>query len=332
MFVLSSAAAGAMERRSAPSSGNRNNKNHIPVTIGSILDDDGSLTESLEQNIKETTQNALKSMKNLSTTVGTSARSTWGALRSRWARQIGDGGDKKASNRRDAVAAKVTGSTRDSSETEWKVSIAKRAETTTKLIKEGWSSLFSSSSSSSSFSHAKAAMRNDDGARPKATTPRSDRPVLTQEEKSAVALEQHRLSGLCKGERLAVSKVRNMCVASMAGPSAIAFEVVKMKRIDGLSGHERLPRVLLVAAHRLISLELDTDASIETGTGNAYIKSNHHLTELKKLSFSKKDPHLVSVFLKRLDGGRTLKKNAYRMKRARDFIREVMRRLKDLRG
>ena len=62
------------------------------------------------------------------------------------------------------------------------------------------------------------------------------------------------------------------------------FSVRKLRSIPGISNCQLYPRLLLVTPHRLIVLD-DEDSAI---TGSAVVKSNHHLTELAKLTYTKK--------------------------------------------
>ena len=107
----------------------------------------------------------------------------------------------------------------------------------------------------------------------------------------------------------------------------------KLRYVDESLEPERVDGTLLVAAHRLLSLGLDFDADMDTGTGSATVKSNHHLTELKKLSYTKKDPTLIKLYYKCLlqdEGKEKVKINSYRVEDSQAFVKALTMRLRAL--
>lgn len=71
-------------------------------------------------------------------------------------------------------------------------------------------------------------------------------------------------------------------------------------------------------------LTTSTTTTTTSGSGRggvgalALVKSNHHLTELIKMTFKKKDPELVTLYLLSHDG--EPKPRQYRVVKYRDFV------------
>jgi hypothetical protein len=68
----------------------------------------------------------------------------------------------------------------------------------------------------------------------------------------------------------------------------------------------------------------------------AIVKSNHHLSELSKMSFHKKNPNIINMFLRigppPLDpkdtAGQNFKKNVYKIEQKDQFIRDLQIRIR----
>jgi len=111
-------------------------------------------------------------------------------------------------------------------------------------------------------------------------------------EEQALALANHTMAGLRKGDSIAISRETL--------PGALLFPCTKTKRRKkgGGDGEEEVEEVvvsrfLVVSRERLIVLD-----SHGRGVGSsAVVKSNHHLTQLIKMTFRKKDPNNVHLFL-----------------------------------
>ena len=77
-------------------------------------------------------------------------------------------------------------------------------------------------------------------------------------------------------------------------------------------------RYLVITKERFIVLD-----SQGKGVGSvATVKSNHHLTELIKITFKKRDPELVTLFVANPNGGDSdgLKKHQYRVVKRKEFV------------
>lgn len=104
----------------------------------------------------------------------------------------------------------------------------------------------------------------------------------------AQALAIHRLAGLRKGDEVTITKE--------SLPGAILFPATKEKIHENAT--EEVPfivvhRYLVVTRERFIVLD-----SGGKGVGaTAKVKSNHHLTELLKITYKKKNPELVTLYL-----------------------------------
>jgi hypothetical protein len=124
--------------------------------------------------------------------------------------------------------------------------------------------------------------------------------ITKTEAEKQQALAVHRLSGVTKGDELPISKE--------TFPGAILFPAMKEKEVKdeegklimvpGPDGETLQPvtasvhRYLVITKERFIVLD-----SQGKGVGSvATVKSNHHLTELIKITFKKRDPELVTLF------------------------------------
>ena len=141
----------------------------------------------------------------------------------------------------------------------------------------------------------------------------------TEAEKSQ-ALAMHILAGVRKGDEVKIEK------ASL--PGAVLFPALKdkiEKDDDGLvlldtRGQPKtkpVHRFLVVTKERFIVLD-----SKGQGVGSiGIVKSNHHLTELIKITFKKKDPDGVVLF--KSAPGKEPKPHSYKVAKRNDFIRTL---------
>lgn len=144
------------------------------------------------------------------------------------------------------------------------------------------------------------------------------------------ALAMHKLSGLRKGDKMVISR-DNL-------PGALLFPATKQKVYQDESGNpvyeakmdeatgktEQQPvmhvvhRYLVVTRERFIVLD-----SGGKGVGSeAVVKSNHHLTELLKITFKKKSPDVVTLFLSSpgSTGSEGEKTRQYRVTKRKEFV------------
>lgn len=80
-----------------------------------------------------------------------------------------------------------------------------------------------------------------------------------------------------------------------------------------------LPRLLVVTSDRFIVLTHagpSTTADVPLGS-ECVVTSNHHLSELVKMAFKKRDPDLVTLFLLSTEGTQSKR---YRIGRKNDFV------------
>lgn len=157
----------------------------------------------------------------------------------------------------------------------------------------------------------------------------------------AQALALHRLSGLKKGDQIAITRAEL--------PGAVLFPCTKIKETmipieesgelliqagannnggDASSTDNKLvKKEVVVSRYLVISRErfmvLDANGG---GIGSmATVKSNHHLTELTKMTFRKKDPESVTIHLLSADG--KVKPRNYRVQKYKDFIEALQRHM-----
>lgn len=166
--------------------------------------------------------------------------------------------------------------------------------------------------------------------------------VAKTEAEKQFALAQHRLSGLQKADTIEITKDNF--------PGAILFPALKYKYVDekeeeAIQAH----RYLVVTPERLIVLDSGGGGVGSTVRGayllllarspnnqmrslecslryvgvladvQARVKSNHHLTELLKMTFRKKDPDLVSIYYAR-GPGEPPRVNRYRISKKQEFV------------
>jgi hypothetical protein len=163
----------------------------------------------------------------------------------------------------------------------------------------------------------------DDGGRIPDTTKIS---ITKTEAEKQQALAVHRLSGVTKGDELSITKE--------TFPGAILFPAMKEKEVrdengdlilvPGPDGETLQPvtasvhRYLVITKERFIVLD-----SQGKGVGStATVKSNHHLTELIKITFKKRDPELVTLFYASPRSGNSegLKSHQYRVIKRKEFV------------
>jgi hypothetical protein len=150
--------------------------------------------------------------------------------------------------------------------------------------------------------------------------------VTKTEAEKQQALAVHRLSGVKKGDELTIAKE--------TFPGAILFPAMKEKEVldeegqlimvPGPDGETLQPvtcsvhRYLVITKERFIVLD-----SQGKGVGStATVKSNHHLTELIKITFKKRDPELVTLFYASPQSDETagLKSHQYRVIKRKEFV------------
>ncbi|KAJ1452681.1 hypothetical protein M885DRAFT_526006 [Pelagophyceae sp. CCMP2097] len=146
-----------------------------------------------------------------------------------------------------------------------------------------------------------------------------------------LALAQHKVAGLRKGERVVFD--------SDTLPDTVLFACVKLKQSKskmaagfGLSGfgERRLLRCIGVNRERLIVFDTE-GRTVATGAVGV-VKSNHHLTELVKLTFPRaSDREVVAMHLRAgfsaNDADVALKANIYKIARHETFIKRLQERL-----
>lgn len=286
--------------------------------------------DELEILFNETTQKALSSIKSISSTIGLSAKSTWGSLQTRFQNRNASAASPSMTADEKSKRALFQEKMSKGAKSVWSWSSVAATSGLERLKKSGSSMIASLSVDD------RDTQPNQMSTKGWGKMPSTERPQLSSSERSALALERHRLSGLQKLNRIAVRDLNAMCdrLDPSVGESTKMFECVKLRRIDGQDEPERVKRILLVTSHRLLTLDLGVNAVLASGTGDAIVKSNHHLTELKKLSFSKKDPTLVTLYYKKRLNGEDieLKTNAYRIDEAEAFIHSLTTRLRALRA
>jgi len=160
------------------------------------------------------------------------------------------------------------------------------------------------------------------------------------------ALVLHRLAGIRKGDNITITKDYL--------PGAVLFPCFKLKPVvkskdladkildsdntsavsntDTNNNSETVEKLneenSVVPVHRYLVVTKERFMVIDSngkGVGSeAIVKSNHHLTELVKMTFRKKDPELVSLFLQ---NGEELKSHQYRVPKKQDFLNILQKNL-----
>jgi len=137
----------------------------------------------------------------------------------------------------------------------------------------------------------------------------AEKPVVQREnsfeleKRRTNALAQHRISGMRKGDLFPLSEVEQ------AGGSL--FTATKSKTIGTGAPEEsenaeldavQVHRFIVVTNERILVLSPPADVKLEEIDMNSLacsVKSNHHLTELIRMTFPKKDPSLVTLQYRR---------------------------------
>lgn len=149
--------------------------------------------------------------------------------------------------------------------------------------------------------------------------------VTRSDAEKSQALAMHILAGVQKGDEVKIEK------ASL--PGAVLFPALKDKMVKDQEGLVLLDtngepktspvhRFLVVTKERFIVLD-----SGGQGVGSVgLVKSNHHLTELIKITFKKKDPDGVILFTS--VPGKDLKPHSYKVAKRGDFIKTLQEKMK----
>jgi len=139
--------------------------------------------------------------------------------------------------------------------------------------------------------------------------------------REAAALAQLRLAGLSKGDETPTNAWGDMVQL---------FAATKEKRLEGFSTTSLAPRYLALSKDRLLVLQAH-DVKLDT----AIVKSNHHLTEIAKLTFSKKDKNKLSLYYRKgaMPDDPELApspfvKRVYHVEQAAEFVKGVQTALK----
>lgn len=151
-----------------------------------------------------------------------------------------------------------------------------------------------------------------------------------------LALKQHALNGLQKGGEVSISPE--------ALPGAQLFSVYKLKKgarspsSSSPTSAPELARYIVLTPERIIVLEEAGRKARKAGQGR--VKSNHHLTELARMTFMKREPDIVTLYFRNpecqagtedTEAGPQKKENlkgrAYRIGQKEEFIAALQLRL-----
>lgn len=150
--------------------------------------------------------------------------------------------------------------------------------------------------------------------------------VIRSEAEKAQALAMHTLAGVQKGDEVRIAKE--------SLPGAVLFPALKDKLDKDKDGFvpldnrgepktKQVHRFLVVTKERFIVLD-----SGGQGVGSVgVVKSNHHLTELIKITFKKKDPDSVILFTSSPGRGEH-KPHSYKVAKRDDFIKTLQEKMK----
>lgn len=148
--------------------------------------------------------------------------------------------------------------------------------------------------------------------------------VQRTEAEKAQALAIHRLSGVSKGDQLVILK-ENL-------PGAILFPAMKEKEVRDENGDVimvigpdgKTPQPVTSSIHRYLVITKERFIVLDSGGkgigSTADVKSNHHLTSLIKITFKKRDPELVTLFISDPTKEEGMKKHAYRVVKRKEFV------------
>lgn len=149
--------------------------------------------------------------------------------------------------------------------------------------------------------------------------------VVRSEAEKSQALAMHILAGVQKGDEVKIEKD--------SLPGAVLFPALKDKMdkdengmvlldTKGVPKTKPVHRFLVVTKERFIVLD-----SKGQGVGSVgLVKSNHHLTELIKITFKKKDPDGVILFIS--SPGVEPKPHSYKVAKRNDFIKTLQEKMK----
>jgi hypothetical protein len=155
--------------------------------------------------------------------------------------------------------------------------------------------------------------------------------VQKTDAEKALALAIHRLSGVSKGDQLVILK-ENL-------PGAILFPAMKEKEVRDENGEVILvigpdgktPQPVTSSIHRYLVITKERFIVLDSGGkgigSTADVKSNHHLTSLIKITFKKRDPELVTLFISDPSKEGGMKKHAYRVVKRKEFVATLQVRL-----
>lgn len=162
------------------------------------------------------------------------------------------------------------------------------------------------------------------GESDKSAPPKPPKPTM---DPAALALAQHKIAGLRKGQQVVFD--------SASLPDTVLYSCIKLKssKMGGISiGLTEKKLIRCIAVNRERILVFDTfDQPVKMG-GAALVKSNHHLTELVKLTFPRsREKDVVAMHIRaglpRDDGSVATKANTYKVPRAQSFIKQLQDRL-----
>ena len=165
---------------------------------------------------------------------------------------------------------------------------------------------------------------------PQSTPPRPKKePVpLTAAEQESLALAQHRIAGLTKGDEV-IFDADHL-------PDTILFMAIKLKPNKtaakfGLSSVAERKLLRCVGVNRERLLVFDTFGETVKLGSKGRVKSNHHLTELVKLTFPRaRERDVVALHIRAGMAGAddlALKANVYKVPRAESMIAKLQERL-----
>eukprot|EP00617_Octactis_speculum_P004854 CAMPEP_0185783696 /NCGR_PEP_ID=MMETSP1174-20130828/118523_1 /TAXON_ID=35687 /ORGANISM="Dictyocha speculum, Strain CCMP1381" /LENGTH=269 /DNA_ID=CAMNT_0028474875 /DNA_START=198 /DNA_END=1007 /DNA_ORIENTATION=- len=133
------------------------------------------------------------------------------------------------------------------------------------------------------------------------------------------ALANLRVGGLKKGD-VVVTGMEQF-------PGAKIFRCMKLKMSDEnvqrMSEIPSLPRIIIVTKDRLLVLQaiaLDDGLPPPLLNSQATVKSNHHLSELSRMTLLKKDPDVVTLHYRDGPSEKDLRRRTYRVDCKDDFI------------
>eukprot|EP01038_Epipyxis_sp_PR26KG_P007641 gene7641-10401_t len=163
--------------------------------------------------------------------------------------------------------------------------------------------------------------------------------ISKTEVEKAQALALHKMAGLTKGDSITINRTEL--------PGAILFPAIKYKEIDSSNDNynngigislasdkesDSVKRYIQVHRFLVVSKErfLVLDSNGEGVGSSAVVKSNHHLTELVKMTFRKKDPELVTLFFLG-SASKADKTKLYRVSKRKEFVEALQKNMQRFR-